>query len=169
LPQVTSAMQAAYSEQQLFAMHDVHWFAPRRSLQMLTPTAAQTPPFASGSHTHARPEEHADAQRSQQAFATVPVGSARQTPPLAQSALVEQADEQTPGIDSKFEAKGKHTPAVQSAPDWHGSPSSPDDPPPSAAEHPRIEKAEYAAPTATAQRTCRPARAIVCIGFANAL
>jgi hypothetical protein len=88
-------MHAAYSGQQLFPMHDVHRFAPRRSLHTPMATTEQAPTLVSASHTHARPDEQvlADVQRSKQTFS-------RQTPPLAQSALVEHADEQTPGMDS---------------------------------------------------------------------
>jgi hypothetical protein len=134
---VTSPTHASYAEQHEFAVHVAQSLRPTSPLQTVTATAAQTPLFASTSQMQVTPAEQSDAvvHRLKQAFTTVPVGSGRQAPPLAQSAPELHDDEQTPGRASKFAANGRQTPARQSADDWQGSPSSPFDPPPPAPEH----------------------------------
>jgi hypothetical protein len=131
-------------------VHVAQSLRPTRPLHTVSATAAQTPLFASASQMQATPAEQSDAvvHRLKQAFGTVPVGSGRQAPPLAQSALVLHDDEQTPGRLSKFGANGRQTPARQSPDDWQGSPSSPLDPPP-APEHPATAL-QYIAPAKAA-------------------
>jgi hypothetical protein len=71
---------------------------------MFNETAAQTPSAAVGSQMQSTPSAQSLELEHwrQQAFCTVCVTSGRHTPPLAQSAEVVHAVEQTPGMSSKF-------------------------------------------------------------------
>lgn len=104
LPQATSDTQFSYSLQQLLLTHVAQASEPTRDEHTLREMAAQTPLAACAIHTHgtfvAQPAD--EVHRAQQTFCPGAFGSGRQTPPVPQSLEAVQADEQRPGIPSKF-------------------------------------------------------------------